>query len=52
MCLEYEWEYMLHRAEEARKAMHKAEEELRKKPKPAAPAAPEPAVKDDELVPV
>lgn len=43
MCLEYEWEYMRHRAEEARKAMQQAEEELRRKPKPAAPApAPEP----------
>ena len=51
MCLEYEWEYMQHRAEEARKAMQKAEEDLRKKPRPAVPAAPEPAVKDDELVP-
>ena len=51
MCLEYEWEYMQHRAEEARKAMQKAEQDL-KKPKPAAPATPEPAVKDDELVPV
>ncbi len=50
MCLEYEWEYMQHRAEEARKAMQKAEEELRKKPTPAAPA-PEPEVKDREPVP-
>ena len=49
MCLEYEWEYMLYRAEEARKAMQKAEEELRQKPKPAAPAA-APEVKDHEPV--
>ncbi len=48
MCLEYEWEYMQHRAEEARKAMQKAEQDL-KKPKPAAPAA-EPAVQDQEPV--
>lgn len=38
MCHEYELEYMLYRAEEARKAMRKAEEAL-KKPKPAVPAA-------------
>ena len=39
MCLEYEWEYMRQRAEEARKAMQKAEQDMKKKPKPAAPAA-------------
>lgn len=51
MCLEYEWEYMQQRAEEARKAMQKAEQEL-KKPRPAAPAA-EPKVQDqEEPVPV
>jgi len=52
MCLEYEWEYMQHQAEEARKAMQRAEEQL-KKPKPAAPAAaPHTPQNDDELVPV
>jgi hypothetical protein len=52
MCLEYEWEYMQHQAEQARRAMQKAEEEL-KKPRPAAPAAaPQTPQKDDELVPV
>ncbi|MGH8704896.1 MAG: hypothetical protein ACREUO_05695 [Burkholderiales bacterium] len=51
MCFEYEWEYHLRRAEEARKAMQKAEEAL-KKPKPAAPAAaPEADVKEHEPVP-
>ena len=50
MCLEYEWEYMLYRAEEARKAMQKTEEEL-KKPRPAAPA-PAPELEDREPVPV
>ena len=52
MCLDYEWKYNLRRAEEARKAMDKIEEELRK-PKPAAPAAaPASKPKDTELVPV
>ena len=52
MCLEYEWEYMQYRADEARKAMQKAAEQL-KKPKPAAPAAaPQTPQKDEELVPV
>lgn len=52
MCLEYEWEYMQQRAEEARKAMQKAEQELKNKPRPAAPAA-EPTVQDQaEPVPV
>jgi hypothetical protein len=52
MCYEYEWEYLRQRAEEARKAIEKDAE--RSKPKPAAPAtpAPEPSVRDDELVPV
>jgi hypothetical protein len=36
MCDEFEWEYMQYRAEEARKAMRKAEEAL-KKPRPAVP---------------
>lgn len=52
MCLEYEWEYTQYRAEEARKAMQKAEDQL-KKPRPAAPAAaPQTPQKDEELVPV
>ena len=38
MCHEYDLQYMLYTAEEARKAMRKAEQDL-KKPKPAAPGA-------------
>jgi hypothetical protein len=53
MCYEYELEYQLRRAEEARKELKKAEE--RNKPKPAAPAeapvAP-PAGGQEEPVPV
>jgi hypothetical protein len=50
MCYEYELEYQLRRAEEARKELKKAEE--RNKPKPAAPAeAPQPAGQQ-EPVPV
>ena len=37
VCYEYEWEYMQQRAEDARKAMQKAEDDLKRKPKPAAP---------------
>ena len=37
MCYEYEWEYMQQRAEEARRAMQKAEDDRKRKPKPAAP---------------
>jgi len=52
MCLEYEWEYMQIRAEEARKLAKKIEDDL-KKPKPAAPAsAPEAKPQDAEPVPV
>ena len=52
MCLKYDWEYMQSRAEEARKALQKSAEDL-KKPKPASPAAaPQAPQKDDELVPV
>ena len=52
MCLEYEWEYMKMRAEEARKLAQKLEDE-RRKPKPAAPAsAPEAKPQDAEPVPV
>ncbi len=49
MCYEYEWEYMMQRAEDARKAMQKAEDDLKQKPKPAAPA---PAPSQEEPVPV
>ncbi len=50
MCYDYELEYYLRRAEEARKELKKAEE--RSKPKPAAPAeAPTPAGQE-EPVPV
>jgi len=49
MCHAYEWEYLLQRAEDARKAMQKAEEDLKQKPKPAAPA---PAPTQEEPVPV
>ena len=53
MCLEYEWEYMQLRAEEARRLAQKIEDDLRKKPKPAAPAqAPEDKPQDAEPVPV
>lgn len=52
MCLEYEWEYMQIRAEEARKLAKKIEDDL-KKPKSAAPAsAPEARPQDTEPVPV
>jgi len=51
MCYEYEWEYLMQRAEDARKAMQKAADELKPKPKPAAPeAAPKPV--QEEPVPV
>ena len=53
MCLEYEWEYMQIRAEEARKLAQKIEDDLKRKPKPAAPAsAPEGKPQDVEPVPV
>lgn len=53
MCLEYEWEYMQIRAEEARKLAQKIEDDLKRKPKPAAPAsAPEGKAQDAEPVPV
>jgi len=52
MCLEYEWEYMKYRAEEARKLAKQLEED-RSKSKPAAPAsAPEPKPQQTEPVPV
>lgn len=50
MCYDYELEYLVRRAEEARKELKKAEE--RTKPKPAAPAeAPQPG-SQEEPVPV
>jgi len=50
MCYEFELEYQLRRAEEARRELKKAEE--RNKPKPAAPAeAPQPGGQE-EPVPV
>ena len=59
MCLEYEWEYMQIRAEEARKLAKKIEDDLRKKPVTpakagaAAPAeAPAGRPQDTEPVPV
>jgi hypothetical protein len=51
MCYEYEWEYMLQRAEDARKAMQKAEQDLKQKPKPGAPAQ-APKTGQEEPVPV
>lgn len=52
MCYEWEEEVLRQRIDEARKEAQK--DPGRAKPGPAAPAAPapEPAVKDDELVPV
>jgi hypothetical protein len=52
MCYKWEEEYLLQRAEEARKQIEKDAERAR--PKPAAPATPalEPRVRDDEPVPV
>jgi hypothetical protein len=40
MCWEYDVEYALRRAEEARRAMREAEEKLRQSKQPAAPAQP------------
>jgi hypothetical protein len=54
MCYEYELEYQLRRAEEARKELKKAEERRKgpATPKPAAPAeAPQPGGQE-EPVPV
>ena len=42
MCLDYEWEYMQLRAEEARKLAKQLEDDL-KQPKPAAPTTVTPA---------
>jgi len=57
MCYEYELEYQLRRAEEARKELKKAEERNKgtatPKPKPAAPAeAPQQPGGQEEPVPV
>jgi hypothetical protein len=37
MCYDYELDYLVRRAEEARKELKKAEEQAKVKPKPAAP---------------
>ena len=52
MCLEYEWEYMQIRAEEARKLAKKIEDDLRKKPVTPAKAGAEAQPQDTEPVPV
>ena len=39
MCWEYDVEYYLRRAEEARRAMREAEEKLKQAKQPAAPVA-------------
>ena len=52
MCLEYEWEYMQIRAEEARKLAKQLEDDLKRKPKPAAPAEAPEGKPQDEFVPV
>lgn len=49
MCFEYDIEYTLRRAEEARKAMQEAEARMKQAKRPAAPAEPaaaEPGVKE------
>jgi hypothetical protein len=40
MCWEYDVEYHLRRAEEARRAMQEAQEKLKQAKQPAAPAQP------------
>ena len=51
MCYEYELEYYLRRAEEAREELKRAQERIQ--PKPAAPAeAPQPSAGQEEPVPV
>jgi hypothetical protein len=48
MCYDYELDYLVRRAEEARKELKKAEE--RNKPKPVAPAeAPAPSGQEDPV---
>lgn len=48
MCWEYDVEYYLRRAEEARRAMKESEEKLKQARQPATPAEPaaEPGVKE------
>jgi F0F1-type ATP synthase membrane subunit b/b' len=49
MCFEYDMDYALRRAEEARQAMKEAEERMKQARKPASPAVPaaaEPGVKE------
>ncbi|HEX9183792.1 MAG TPA: hypothetical protein VF876_11075 [Burkholderiales bacterium] len=43
MCWEYDVEYLLRRAEEARKAMQEAEAKIKQARAPATPAQPEAA---------
>jgi len=50
MCLEYEREYYQRRAEEARKALQRAEDE-RKQAKPETPAKPESRPREKQPVP-
>ena len=51
MCWEYDVEYYLRRAEEARRAMREAEDKLKQAKQPAAPAAPVAAPGTKEPVP-
>ena len=52
MCLEYDQEYALWRAEQARKAMQDAEEKIRKASEAVPPKpAPRPGVKEVDPVP-
>lgn len=51
MCYEFEREYLLRRAEEARNEMKKAEQRM-KQAKPAAPVAPAPVHGADQPEPV
>ncbi len=49
MCFEYDMDYVLRRAEEARKAMQEAEQRMKQARKPATPAVPaavEPGAKE------
>lgn len=51
MCWEYDVEYYLRRAEEARRAMREAEEKLKQAKQPAVPAEPVAAPGMKEPVP-
>ena len=53
MCYDYELDYLVRRAEEARRELKKAEERNKPAPKPAAPAeAPQPSGGQEVPVPV